>query len=53
MKKQLNKKILVVGMFVVVALLTITPPSHAQVVTPDEAKAIAMSSTKTEMSSGS
>ena len=42
MKKQLNKKILVVGMFVVVALLTITPPSHAQVVTPDEAKAIAM-----------
>lgn len=29
-------------MFVVMALLTITPPSHAQVVTPDEAKAIAM-----------
>ena len=42
MKKQLIKKILVVGMFVVMALLTITPPSHAQVVTPDEAKAIAM-----------
>ena len=53
MKKQLNKKILVVGIFVVMALLTITPPSHAQVVAPDEAKAIAMSSTKTEMSSGS
>ncbi|MEJ2475523.1 MAG: DUF1254 domain-containing protein [Desulfobacterales bacterium] len=42
MKKQLIKKILVVGMFVVMALLTITPPSHAQVLTPDEAKAIAM-----------
>jgi hypothetical protein len=53
MKKQLNKKILVVGIFVVMALLTITPPSHAQVVAPDEAKVIAMSSTKTEMSSGS
>jgi len=39
---KLNKKILVVGMFMVMALLTITPPGHAQVVTPDEAKAIAM-----------
>ena len=42
MKKQLIKKILVVGMFAVMALLTITPPSHAQVETPDEAKAVAM-----------
>jgi len=39
---KLNKKVTVVAMFVVMALLTITPPSHAQVVTPDEATAIAV-----------
>lgn len=37
-----NKKILVIGMFVGMALITIPPPSHAQVVTPDEAETIAM-----------
>jgi hypothetical protein len=38
---KLNRHIAVVGMFLVTALFTITLPSHAQDVTPDEARQIA------------
>jgi hypothetical protein len=38
---KLNRHIAVVGMFLVTALFTITLPSHAQDMTPDEARQIA------------